>query len=82
MTQKKRTIKCSGKEQRYTTIRINKDDRDIHAARSFEQAMDLANPDRGDLVEVFATCAQDVAEARMPHVRAQRVRAFKYKGGR
>lgn len=79
----KRSIRCSRSEQRYTVVRVNGDPYDTHAGRSFERAMDLALPDRGARVEVFAVCAADGASARQPHTykkRGQLLRSFRYKG--
>jgi hypothetical protein len=80
---KGRPIKCSGGDQRFTVVRVNGDNSDTHAGRSFEQAMSLAQPDRGARVDVFRVCAGDAGEARLsaahPRLRAL-VRNFRYKG--
>lgn len=80
----KRTIKCQPGEQRFTVLRVNGDDYDTHAARSFERARDLALPDRGARVDVFAVCATDAGAARMPYVykkRGQLLRTMRAKRG-
>lgn len=80
----KRTIKCRPGEQRITVIRVNGDPYDTHAGRSFEQALRLANPDRGARLDVFAVCGSDVGAARLPSVYAKRgqlLRTMRYKRG-
>jgi len=81
----RRTIKCLPGERRFTVLRVDRAAYDTHAARSFEQALDLALPNRGSTVEVFAVCASDVATARFPSVyerRGELLRKFRFKGGR
>ena len=68
----KRTIRCAPGEQRFTVIRVNGDPYDTHAGRSFEAARDLALPDPGAKLDVFAVCATDPGAARMPSVYKKR----------
>ena len=78
----KRSIRCAPGEQRFTVIRVNGDDYDTHAGRSFERARDLALPDRGARLDVFAVCAVDPGAARMPAVykkRGQLLRTMRVK---
>lgn len=80
---KKRPIACSSSEQRFTVLRINGDPHDTYAARSFEQALSHALPDRGARIEVFRTCAKDAGAARLPAVYKSRgvlVKIMRYKG--
>jgi hypothetical protein len=76
-------IKCSDGDQRFTVIRVGGDNSDTHSGRSFEQAMRLAQPDRGTRIDVFRVCAGDAGEARLaaahPRLRAL-VKSFRYKG--
>jgi len=61
---------------------VNGDDYGTHAARSFERAKRLANPDRGSRLDVFVTCARDAGEARLPSnyaKRGRRVRSSRVK---
>lgn len=65
-------------------LRVNGDATDTHAARSFQQALELAQPDRGARVDVFAVCASDAGAARLPGVyrrRGQLLRTFRAKRG-
>lgn len=81
----RRTLRCNLNERRFTVLRVNHDLYDTHAGRSFEAALRLANPDRGATVEVFAVCARDGGEARMPFAyqkRGELLRKFRFKGGR
>ena len=78
MKQKKRTIKCKISEKRFTVVRVDRDPKDTHSGRSFQDAMDSAMPDRGSRIEVFAVCARDAGAARLK--RGQLLRSFKYKG--
>lgn len=83
--QVKRVVRCAKKDHRFTVVQVDGDPGDTHAARSFEQAFRLANPDRGSKIAVYATCAQDVGQARLYNHFRQRgslVRAFIYRGGR
>lgn len=76
-------ITCRRGEKRFTVLKINGDPYDTFAARSFEAALRLAQPDRGDLVEVFRVCAKDAGEARLPHAgrASRRIRKFRFKRG-
>jgi hypothetical protein len=81
----RRTIKCGVGEKRFTVLRIDRSAYDTHAARSFERALALAQPNRGSTVDVFAVCASDAGAARLPSVyerRGELLRRFRYKGGR
>lgn len=62
---RKTTLKCPVGAKRFTVLRINQDDRDTFAARSYEAARAAANPDRGSRIDVFVTCARDAGEARL-----------------
>lgn len=80
----KRSIRCTVGEQRFTVIRVNGDDYDTHAGRSFEQALRSASPDRGAKLDVFAVCSHDPGAARLPAVyrkRGQLLRTVRYKRG-
>jgi hypothetical protein len=81
----RRTIRCRANQTRFTLIRVNGDDLDSHAARSFEQALRLAQPDRGAKLDVYAVCATDPAEARFKFWHggevAQLLRTMRYKRG-
>lgn len=61
-----RRMRCKRGEKRFTVLVVNNDPYDSHAGRSFESAMDLALPDRGDRVAVWSVCAGDVGAARLP----------------
>jgi len=79
----RRSIKCRADERRFTVLRVDRSPHDTHAARSFEQALELALPNRGSTVEVFAVCASDAGVARLPSVyekRGELLRKFRYKG--
>jgi hypothetical protein len=79
----RRNIRCGSNERRFTVLRINHALYDTHAGRSFEAALELALPNRGDHVAVFAVCARDAGAARLPSVyekRGQLLRKFRYKG--
>jgi hypothetical protein len=83
--QRKRTLKCNVGEKRWTVVRVRGDAYDTTAGRSFEEAMRVAIPNRGDRVDVFAVCAGDAGAARLPSAygkRGQLVKSFKYRGGR
>ena len=76
----KRTLRCELGEQRFTVLRVNGNSRDTHAARSYAEARELAMPDRGSRVEVFAVCAREPGEARMlKTVRGQLLRTMRVK---
>jgi len=78
--QHRRMIRCLPAEQRFTVLRIDGDPKDTHAARSFEAALRLAQPDRGSTVEVFRTCARDPGAARLQRLQANMlVRQFRKK---
>lgn len=74
----RRSIQCKVNEKRFTVIRVNGDSSDTHAGRSFQSALESAMPDRGSLIEVFATCATDAGAARIKRG-GQLLRKFKYK---
>jgi hypothetical protein len=83
MAKRKRLIKCSASEQRFTVLRVNGDAYDTHAGRSFEQALASAMPDRGARIDVFRTCARDAGAARLPSTYKSNgvlVKTFRYKG--
>lgn len=81
----KRTIACRGEEKRFTVLRVHGSvhDRpwqDVHAGRSFEEALAKAQPDRGQRLSVYATCARDVEEARHTAIeRGQLLRTMRVK---
>lgn len=66
MAKRKRPPSCRGGDRRFTVVVVGNDPNDSHAARSFEKAMASAQPDRGDRVTVYRTCAKSEAEARLP----------------
>lgn len=75
---------CPIGSRRFTVLRVNGNPSDTHAAPSFEEALDLANPDRNSHVEVFVVCAPDSGAARLPSVYerfGRRVKTFRYKRG-
>ena len=79
----RRTIRCGPDERRFTVLRIDNAPYDTHAGRSFERALDLALPNRGSKIDVFAVCASDAGAARLPSVyerRGELLRKFRYKG--
>lgn len=78
--QTKRAIKCPVGSKRFIVVKVAGD---TYAGRSFEDAMDAAQPDRGNRVSVFATCADEVGSARMlfPGAPKQLIRSFVYRGG-
>lgn len=83
MAARKKTIRCRVGEQRMTVVRVNGDDYDSHAGRSFEQALRAASPDRGARIDVFRTCGTDVGAVRLPSVYKKNgvlVKTFRYKG--
>jgi hypothetical protein len=63
---RKHPLSCRSGEKRFTVLRIDGDDYDSHAGRSFEAAKRSAQPDRGSKIDVFVTCAHDAGEARLP----------------
>lgn len=78
----KRTLRCNPGERRFTVLRVNGREADTFAARSYARARDLATPDRGDRVEVFAVCAREPGHARMlwaKDVRKQLLRTMRVK---
>jgi len=80
---KRRGTKCRPGQGRFTVVRVNMDPHDSHAARSFEEALLLASPDRGAHVDVFRTCATDSGAARLPSTYLKKgalVRSFRYRG--
>ena len=84
MQKKARGLRCGTGDKRFTVVVVNGDQYDSHAARSFERAMALAQPDRGSRVDVYVTCARDGGEARMPYkymANGKHVRAFRTKRG-
>lgn len=79
----RRTIRCKAGERRFTVLRVNSDKADTHAARSYEAALRLAQPDRGARLDVFAVCAQDAGAARLKlhYGYSQLLRTMRYKRG-
>ncbi len=61
-----RKVTCKRGERRFTVLVVNGDPYDSHAARSFETALQSANPDRGSQIAVWAVCAPDAGAARLP----------------
>ena len=82
--QRKRTMKCSPGQHRFTVVVVNGDPHDSHSGRSFSEAYELAMPDPGSRVEVWQTCAEDGGFARLPasYRKGELVRSFRAKGGR
>lgn len=72
--QKKRTIKCAIGDKRFTVVEVQGD---RYAGRSFQSAMERAQPDRGNVVKVFAVCAPDLEAARFG--RGQLLRTFRFR---
>jgi len=81
--QRKARPKCRIGQKRFTVVVINRDSHDSYAARSFERALNLAQPNRGSRVDVYVTCAKDAGEARMPSVyrNGTLTRSFRYNRG-
>jgi hypothetical protein len=80
----KRSIRCGTGERRFTVIRVDGDPHDTHAARSFQAALAMANPDRGARLDILAVCASDEGAARLPSTykkRGQLLRTIRYKRG-
>lgn len=63
---RKHPLSCRPGEKRFTVLRIDGDDYDSHAGRSFEAAKRSAQPDRGSKIDVFVTCAYNAGDARLP----------------
>jgi hypothetical protein len=83
MQRRAKGLKCAVGDKRFTVVRVGKGTYDTHAGRSFQDAMDMALPDRGDTVEVYVTCAPDAGAARLLHHRqAVLTKRFKFRGGR
>lgn len=80
LQRKVRALSCGVNERRFTVVRVNSDPSDVHAGRSFQQAMAAAQPDRGAKIEVFVVCAKDAGFARLKHNRGVVTRNFYYKG--
>jgi hypothetical protein len=79
---RKTKVSCEIGERRWNVVVINRDPYDSHAGRSFEDAMDLALPDRGSHIDVYVTCAKDGGEARMPYnykKKGKLSRSFRFK---
>lgn len=66
MARRRKAVRCSPGEKRFTVVTVNNDPYDSHAGRSFEQAYALAQPDPGSRIKVYRTCAGDGGEARLP----------------
>lgn len=62
---KKPKKKPSANPPTFTVIRVNRDPSDTHAASTYAQAFDLANPDDGSRIEVFELEASDAGAARL-----------------
>lgn len=74
-----KALKCTS-GRRYTTVTT---EGDTYAARSFEQAMDVAHPDPGSWVTVRVVCAPNMGAARFSAKRdGVVVRRFITKGRR
>lgn len=56
---------AAGAVQTFHVIRVNRDKKDIFAATTLDEAMDLANPDPKDTVETSMVRAKDAGEARL-----------------
>lgn len=54
-----------GGVQTFHVVRVNRDKKDVFAATTFDEAMDLANPDSKDTVESTMVRAKDAGEARV-----------------
>jgi len=76
--QRKARPKCKIGQKRFTVVVVKGD---AYAGRSFEDAMDLALPDRGNRVNVYVTCAEDEGDARMDYNKPNWVltRSFRFK---
>jgi len=86
--QRKRTMKCPAGSRRFTAVTVGTESEvshhrgDVSVGRSFEQAMELALPDKGNYVGVYATCGQEPNEARhaVMQGKGQLLRVFKIHG--
>lgn len=58
-------VGASDSMQTFHLIRINRDSKDIFAATTYAEAMDLASPDKTDTVESSIIRARDAGEARL-----------------
>jgi hypothetical protein len=80
---RKHPLHCPTGSKRFTVIQVGTSDVDSHAGRSFEQALELAMPDRGNRLSVYVTCARSGSEARLPAnylSRGKLVRRFRFRG--
>lgn len=85
---RKHPLKCAVGTKRFTVVQVigfrhGAAQADTHAGRSFEAALKLAQPDRGDALRVYVVCARDAGEARLPaRLRAGKlVKSIRYKRG-
>jgi hypothetical protein len=76
---RKHPLKCLPGEKRFTVLRVNGDNHDTHAGRSFEAALRSAQPDRGSKVDVFVTCAYNAGDARLQFRKGKLVKSFRAK---
>lgn len=77
--QRRRSIKCPRGARRFTMISVN-GARPV-GARSFETAMKIAVPRRGDKLDVYAVCApnQVVARTHFEDQPKELLRSFTFK---
>jgi len=86
--QRKRSLKCPANSRRFTGVAVGSESQvshhrgDVSVGRSFEQAMELALPDKGDHVGVYAVCGKEAGEARMNVMngKGELLRVFKSHG--
>lgn len=68
-------------EPRWTVVVGSDDDgRDSHAAPSLEEALELANPDRGAVLVAYEVAAPDAGAARLSWKRGRRLFQFAWLG--
>lgn len=60
-------------EPRWVVVVCDDDGKDSHAAPSLEEALELANPDRGAVLVVFEVVATDAGAARLAWKQGRRL---------
>jgi hypothetical protein len=76
---KKQPLSCKRGQKRFTVVQVDANPYDSFAARSFEQALRMATPNRGSWLRVYVVCAKDAGEARLPSAYAKRGRMTQLK---
>ena len=86
--QRKRSLKCPASSRRFTGVAVGSEFQvshhrgDVSVGRSFEEAMGLALPDKGNHVGVYVVCGKESGEARMNLMngKGELIRLFKSHG--